>query len=92
MSDCCTTDGSCHTSTTETAVADSHETVYAVSGMTCGHCKSTLTKAIGDLESVIRVDVDVDNGRVTVNTAGEPDDALISSVVDEAGYDLTGRA
>ncbi|NLU66135.1 heavy-metal-associated domain-containing protein [Streptomyces sp. HNM0574] len=94
MSDCCTTDGSCQTSATETttAVADAQETVYAVSGMTCGHCKSTLTKEIGALDSVISVDVDVAGGRVTVTTGGEPDDGLIAKVVDEAGYELTGRA
>ncbi len=94
MSDCCTPDGSCSTSSdqTTTAVADAHETVYAVAGMTCGHCKSTLTSAIGELESVVSVDVDVDSGRVTVNTGGEPDDALIAKVVDDAGYELTGRA
>lgn len=95
MSSCCTPDGSCHTNAaTEatTAVADANKTVYAVSGMTCGHCKSTLTTAIGELASVVEVDVDVAAGRVTVTTGGEPDDELIAKVVDEVGYELTGRA
>ncbi|MFE6619949.1 heavy-metal-associated domain-containing protein [Streptomyces sp. NPDC008086] len=67
-------------------------TTYAVSGMTCGHCKATLTRAIGELDGVTEVGVDLATGQVTVTSAAEPDDALIAEVVDEAGYELTGRA
>jgi copper ion binding protein len=66
-------------------------TTYAVSGMSCGHCKATLTKAIGELDGVSGVEVDLQAGNVTVTSAGEPDDALIAETVDEAGYELTGR-
>ncbi|WP_225801082.1 heavy-metal-associated domain-containing protein [Streptomyces sp. NK15101] len=93
MGSCCTPDNSC--STTETAavaVADSTVTVYAVSGMTCGHCKSAITKSVSALDGVISVDVDVAGGLVTVTTGGEPDDAVITAAVDDAGYELTGRA
>ncbi|MEV6425803.1 heavy-metal-associated domain-containing protein [Streptomyces sp. NPDC051662] len=95
MSDCCTPDGSCSTNTAQggtTVVTDSRTTVYAVTGMSCGHCESTLTKVIGELDDVLRVDVDVAAGRVGVTTAGEPDDAEIARVVDSAGYEVTGRA
>ncbi|MDT0386762.1 heavy-metal-associated domain-containing protein [Streptomyces sp. DSM 41921] len=67
-------------------------TTYAVAGMSCGHCKATLTEVIGELDGVSGVDVDLGGGHVTVTTAGEPDDAAIAEVVDEAGYTLTGRA
>jgi copper chaperone CopZ len=66
-------------------------TTYAVSGMSCGHCKATLTKVIGELTGVIGVEVDLGSGHVTVTSAAEPDDAVIAEVVDEAGYELTGR-
>lgn len=89
---CCTPDGSCSTGTATTTAAEGTATVYDVSGMTCGHCKATLTKEIGALEGVLAVDVDLAAGRVTVTTAGEPDDALLAEVVDDAGYELTGRA
>ncbi|MFF1508005.1 heavy-metal-associated domain-containing protein [Streptomyces sp. NPDC058326] len=93
MGSCCTPDNSC--STTETAavaVADSTATVYAVSGMTCGHCKTAITTSVSALAGVISVDVDVAGGLVTVTTGGEPDDAAITAAVDDAGYELTGRA
>ncbi|AJF66551.1 heavy-metal-associated domain-containing protein [Streptomyces litmocidini] len=93
MGSCCTPDNSCSTTeTTAVAVADSTVTVYAVSGMTCGHCKSAITKSVSALDGVISVDVDVAGGLVTVTTGGEPDDAAITAAVDDAGYELTGRA
>lgn len=67
-------------------------TTYAVSGMSCGHCKATLTEAIGELDGITDVGVDLATGQVTVTSATEPDDALIAEVVDEAGYELTDRA
>lgn len=56
---CCTPDGSCSTDTATVEVAEGTATVYNVSGMTCGHCKATLTKEIGALDGVLTVDVDV---------------------------------
>ncbi|WP_425247684.1 heavy-metal-associated domain-containing protein [Streptomyces sp. NEAU-NA10] len=92
-STCCSTDGTCSTGTVDRAAAtDGVTTTYAVSGMTCGHCEATLTKVIGELDGVTGVDVDLATGRVTVSSAAEPDDAVIAEVVDEAGYELTGRA
>ncbi|MFJ6072265.1 heavy-metal-associated domain-containing protein [Streptomyces sp. NPDC093065] len=66
-------------------------TAYAVDGMTCGHCSATLTRVIGGLDGVTGVHVALDTGRVTVTSAAEPDDTAIAEVVDEAGYELTGR-
>ncbi|WP_225823485.1 heavy-metal-associated domain-containing protein [Streptomyces naphthomycinicus] len=92
MSSCCAPDGSCHSgAATEVAVAGT-AIVYAVSGMTCDHCKSAVTEAVGGVDGVLSTDVDVDAGRVTVIAEGGLDDALIAKAVDEAGYELTGRA
>jgi copper chaperone CopZ len=89
---CCTPDGSCSTGAAAEAVVDGRTTVYSVAGMTCGHCKATLTKEIGALSGVLSVDVDLSAGQVAVTTSDEPDDALFAKVVDDAGYELTGRA
>ncbi|MCX2968098.1 MULTISPECIES: heavy-metal-associated domain-containing protein [Streptomyces] len=78
-------------SATDAAEARPRVTVYAVSGMSCGHCEAAVAGELGALESVAGVEVDVAAGRVTVTTAGEPDDALLARAVDEAGYTLTGR-
>ncbi|MDQ1007407.1 copper chaperone [Streptomyces sp. V4I23] len=89
---CCSTDGSCSTGAAASAPAEGRSTIYNVSGMTCGHCKATLTKEIGALGGVLSVEVDLGAGQVTVTTSAEPDDALLAKVVDDAGYELTGRA
>ncbi|MEV5434137.1 heavy-metal-associated domain-containing protein [Streptomyces sp. NPDC052701] len=89
---CCTPAGSCSTGTATAEATEGTTTVYNVSGMTCGHCKATLTKEIGALDGVLAVNVDLETGQVTVTSSGEPDDALLAKVVDDAGYELTGRA
>ncbi|MFJ8692642.1 heavy-metal-associated domain-containing protein [Streptomyces roseolilacinus] len=89
---CCTPDGNCSTNAATATATEGTTTVYNVSGMTCGHCKATLTKEIGALDGVLAVDVDLESGQVAVTSSGEPDDALLAKVVDDAGYELTGRA
>ncbi|TDT38956.1 copper chaperone CopZ [Streptomyces sp. BK208] len=74
-----------------TAAVSPASTTYAVSGMSCGHCGATLTRAIGELDGVTRVDVELGTGRVTVTATAAPDDTVIARVVHEAGYELTGR-
>ncbi|MFB6550517.1 heavy-metal-associated domain-containing protein [Streptomyces sp. NPDC056405] len=78
-------------STVTTPVTPPVSTTYAVAGMSCGHCKATLTRVIGELDGVTGVDVELDTGRVTVTGTAEPDDVALAEVVDEAGYELTGR-
>lgn len=60
--------------------------------MTCGHCRTAVTRSVGALDAVVSVDVDVAGGLVTVTTAGTPDDAVVAAAVDDAGYELTARA
>ncbi|MEU9335791.1 cation transporter [Streptomyces sp. NPDC048290] len=88
MSNCCTTDGSCHTPAEIT-------TVYRVEGIGSAHCQGVVTKAVGDLAEVTEVTAEIGTGLVTVTTTTEPDealDALIAKTVDEAGYAYAGRA
>ncbi|MEU7413488.1 MULTISPECIES: cation transporter [Streptomyces] len=87
MSNCCTPDGSCHTNS-------EIKTTYKVDGVGSAHCQGVVARAVGALEEVAAVEVEVGTGLVTVTTAAEPDeslDALIGKTVDEAGYDFAGR-
>ena len=90
---CCSPEGNCSTSeTTEVASATGATTVYSVTGMTCGHCEKAVGEAVSALDGVTGVSVDVATGLVTVVSEDEPDDALVREAVDEAGYELAGRA
>ena len=57
---------------------------FTVSGMTCGHCKSSVVTEVLQVPGVRAVDVDLDSGVLTVR--GEADDAAIRKAVDEAGF------
>ncbi|MEV0530987.1 cation transporter [Kitasatospora sp. NPDC050463] len=87
---CCSTDGTC--STTATIEAPAATTVYTVAGMTCGHCEQAVGKAVGALAGVTAVTVDVKAGLVTVASDAELDDESVRAAIDDAGYELTGRA
>ncbi|GAA2995501.1 hypothetical protein GCM10020229_05050 [Kitasatospora albolonga] len=94
---CCSPAGTCSTDSTTLTIeppvaADSVTTVYAVAGMTCGHCEKSVGAAVSALPGVTSVSVDVAAGLVTVASEGEPEDAAVRAAVDEAGYELTGRA
>jgi copper chaperone len=63
------------------------ETTIKVEGMSCGHCKMAVTKAISGVEGVSSVDVDLDKGEA--NVAYDPqatDIDAIKKAVNDAGY------
>ncbi len=63
------------------------EKTYAVTGMTCAHCVSSVSSEVGAVDGVDSVAVDLASGRVTVTGAGYSDEQ-IRAAVDEAGYQL----
>ena len=67
-------------------------TTYKVTGMTCGHCEKAVTEEVGGIAGVTSVQADAKAGLVTVTGTAEPDDAAVGAAVDEAGYELVGRA
>ena len=68
------------------------EAVYSVTGMSCGHCESAVTKEVTAIPGVTSVTAVAKTGLVTVASAQPLDDAIVRAAVDEAGYDLVGRA
>ena len=64
---------------------------YVVSGMTCGHCVSSVRAEVGELDGVTFVEVDLASGRLDVTAEQLPDTASVRAAVQEAGYELTGE-
>ena len=89
---CCSPSGSCHSDGAAAAEQGSVTTVYQVSGMTCGHCEGAVSSEISELPGVTSVKAVAATGQVTVVSAAELDEAAVRAAVDEAGYELTGRA
>lgn len=61
---------------------------YTVSGMTCGHCVSSVTEEVREIPGVESVDVALETGAVTVTSSQPLDDGAVRSAVEEAGYQL----
>ncbi|GAA1841014.1 heavy-metal-associated domain-containing protein [Actinomadura bangladeshensis] len=61
---------------------------YTVTGMTCGHCVSSVTEEVEQIPGVTAVDVDLQTGNVTVTSEAPLDDAQVKGAVEEAGYQL----
>jgi copper chaperone CopZ len=57
---------------------------YTVTGMTCGHCVSSVTEEVSELAGVTDVQVELETGRLTVT--GDADAAAVTAAVEEAGY------
>lgn len=64
-------------------------TTLNVEGMTCGHCKASVTKALEELQGVKTVEVNLQQGTVNV----EFDESQVGldalkEAIEEQGYDV----
>lgn len=55
-----------------------------VEGMSCGHCVNAVTKAVQGIDGAAKVDVDLAQQKVRVDSSANLND--IKSAVEEAGY------
>ena len=65
---------------------------YTVTGMTCGHCVSSVTEEVSELPGVSDVQVDLPTGRLVVTAAEPLGTDAVRAAVEEAGYTLAAPA
>ncbi|OPC78360.1 regulator [Embleya scabrispora] len=65
---------------------------YTVTGMTCGHCVSSVKAEVGRIDGVTEVAVDLASGKVTVTSDAALADPAVAAAIDEAGYELVAPA
>ncbi|MGO4444124.1 heavy-metal-associated domain-containing protein [Mycobacterium sp. 2YAF39] len=63
-------------------------TTVTVTGMSCGHCATSVREEITDIPGVRAVDVDLVSGNVTIDSDNEVETTAIRSAVEDAGYQL----
>ena len=63
---------------------------FTVTGMTCGHCVSSVTEEVSQVPGVTDVQVDLATGGLTVTSEAPVDDAAVRAAVEEAGYEVAG--
>ncbi|RZU24782.1 heavy-metal-associated domain-containing protein [Streptomyces sp. BK239] len=78
--------------TAHTDTPGSVTTVFKVSGMSCGHCEGAVSGEISELPGVSSVQAVASSGEVTVVSTEPLDEEAVRAAVDEAGFELVGRA
>lgn len=63
------------------------EKILKVEGMSCNHCVMAVKRALTGLDGVGTVEVDLENGKVTVVGEALKDDVM-KEAVDDAGYEV----
>lgn len=66
------------------------KTILTVNGMSCSHCVNAVKKAVGSLNGVDNVDVELEGKKATI----EYDSSLVSiqqiqETIEDQGYDVT---
>ena len=62
---------------------------FTVTGMTCGGCVGRVRDAVGELDGVVDVDVELATGTVTVTSERRVDRSVVEAAAAEAGYEVT---
>lgn len=63
--------------------------VLQVEGMTCDHCVETVTQAVGSLQGIQKVTVDLDKNQVILDYDGEKIGLeKISAKITEVGFEV----
>jgi copper chaperone len=63
-------------------------TTLKVKGMSCQHCVMSVTKALGQLEGVKNVHVDLAKGEVRFDNTKEMALDRIEKTIEDAGYEV----
>ena len=59
-----------------------------VKGMSCQHCVMSVTKALGQLEGIKNVEVDLAKGEVRFDNSKGVTSNLIEKAISDAGYEV----
>lgn len=67
----------------------SKELIITVEGMSCSHCESSIKKAVGSLNGVDSVSVDLKSKNVTVKYDPDKVDlGIITEAIEDQGYEV----
>ncbi len=61
----------------------------SIEGMTCSNCVRHVTEALGGVEGVSSVSVDLPGKKAELEAAGSVSDETLENAVKEAGYKVT---
>ena len=74
-------------------MSNTNETVFEVTGMTCGHCERATQNVLTEMTGITAVVADHNTNRVTITHEGPlPAEDVMKAAVEEEGYNWVGRA
>jgi copper chaperone len=59
-----------------------------INGMACSHCVAAVSKALGSIDGVTDVNVDLEKGQATFNSEKSVDMDKVRQEIEKAGYEL----
>jgi copper chaperone len=62
--------------------------ILKVKGMSCQHCVMSVTKALGQLEGIKNVQVDLAKGEVRFDNSKEIASNRVEKAISDAGYEV----
>ena len=61
-----------------------------VKGMSCEHCRMSVTKALSALPGVSNVKVDLLSGKASFDEASPIDPAVVKKTIEKIGFEVVG--
>ena len=65
-------------------------TIIKINGMSCGHCSMAVKKALGQIEGVEKVEVNLEEKTATINSTTSLDINILKEIIDDEGYEFIG--
>ncbi|MEH6938697.1 cation transporter [Bacillus sp. JJ664] len=64
------------------------ETILKVNGMTCGHCKAAVTKAVESVSDTNNIIVSLENKEVSFKHVDTETVEKVKEAIEDQGYDI----
>ena len=61
-------------------------TIIKINGMSCGHCSMAVKKALGQIEGVETVEVNLEEKTATISSTTSLDINILKEIIDDEGY------
>lgn len=63
-------------------------TIIKINGMSCGHCSMAVKKALGQIEGVEKVEVNLEEKTATISSTIDLDVNILKEIIDNEGYEF----
>ncbi len=63
-------------------------TTVNIKGMSCSHCVMAVSQALKQMTDVKTVNVDLDNGKATIEHENAIDMSKVKEIIEKAGYEI----